>query len=200
MCMRVCVCVRRGVRKGHYAGIKNKSMSCGFVSQQLLSVWPHLSPVISKLQWPCARACTHTHIWCTDTQTDRCHCVSPISKCLDNTQKERVVQMLSWHKTQNLHLSLCSDLFSASLCVYSHFYFTPTSPSSYNFFLLFHLPVLSLSLFCTYSLPPNQKPCPTRSLSESVSWCGVSVRNWEFNWRKSGFWVFSQIFNYGSEL
>lgn len=128
--------------------------------QQLLPFSPSPPAVIFKLtHMQTYRHTTHWH-----TQTDRCQCVSPIFKCLDITQKDRVGQMLlSWHSI--LHLSaaptseyfcrICFLLLSVLLFLqWSPFrFFLPTTIS---YWFLFLTPPHSLAVYSLWSNPESQ--------------------------------------------
>lgn len=88
-------------------------MSCGLY----VNSWSVLAspPAVIFLTPVTTCEVTHTNMSHWHTQTDRCQCVSPIFKCLDNTQKDRVGQMLSWHKDLEKYSGLIC--FSAPLCI-----------------------------------------------------------------------------------
>lgn len=160
----------------------------------------------------CKLSLSHTHTALTHKQTDASVCHPSLSawttpkrrglaKCCPGTEKIYIFQLVA----DLICLCLIYSLILSS-SFYPQFLFLLSNFSS-SFFpsllLQYHLTIFSsISFFLSLSLCVYTSPniVQTRSLSESVSWCSVSVRNWEFNWRKSGFWVFSQIFNYGSKL
>lgn len=116
--------------------------------------------IIPKLQWPytLARARTHTHTRLAHTPTDGCQRVSPISKCLDNAQKETVCQMLSWHN--NLHLS--ASLWSNSLCLIYFLLLSqspPPPPLQFPSLFIFFFPQL-LRCLPTFPFHPLQSTSP----------------------------------------
>lgn len=173
VCVRVCeyVCMLLWLGEGIKPESKINQCHVVCMSTAVVSL-PSPIAVISKLQWPHVKTHTHTmHRHTKRTDASVCHC---ISKCLDNAQKERVGQMLSWHKKNNLHLS-ASD-WSNSLGL---IYFLLLSVSSLNSYsspqlsllsppptisshFLFHpLPLYSLFIpwFQTLSNPESQWVC-----------------------------------------
>lgn len=137
-------------------------MSCGlYVNRTAVVSLASPLAVISKLQWPHI----HTQTRCTDIQTDRCQCVSPISKCLDSAQEERVGQMLSWQKNLCLWASLWSNSFSLIyFLLLSEFLFLFSTfrsfhPHSCYFFPLLFPSTLYIFTHQTSSNPESQWVC-----------------------------------------